>query len=58
MNRNFIILFGLFIVFLLFFGCSKEKKNTKLAQTYYKLSLLELGEDVRGENAYKRGHSC
>jgi len=46
-------------VLLLFFGCGK-KKNSDLARTYYKMSLLELNQDDQavGESAYKKalGH--
>ena len=54
-NRKvFRFLFLCFIpLFLLFTSCAK-KKNSKLAQTYYKMAMLELGELQDGERAYKK----
>lgn len=52
MNTKLIFFIFIFCFCLFCFSCSK-KNNTKLAQNYYKLSILELGDDPRDQN-YKK----
>ncbi len=53
MNKKFLsfLFLGLFLLF--FFNCGK-KKNVKLAQTYYKLALLELNEKEQSARVCKQ----
>ncbi|MFA5074900.1 MAG: hypothetical protein WC436_02245 [Candidatus Babeliales bacterium] len=48
MNTKYI-----FFILIIFFCCCGKKNNTKLAQNYYKLSILELGDHPKDQN-YKK----
>ncbi|MCF7899585.1 hypothetical protein K9L05_02970, partial [Candidatus Babeliales bacterium] len=52
MNTKLIFFIFIFLYSLFCLSCSK-KNNTKLAQNYYKLSILELGDDPKDQN-YKK----
>ena len=53
MNKKFLS-FLIFVLFSLFFPNCGKKKNIKLAQTYYKLALLELSEKEQTQQACKQ----
>ena len=51
-TKKYFSCFFIILTFMFLVGCGK-KKNKKLAQTYYKMSLLELNEQ-NGGNAYRK----
>jgi len=52
MKHQIILL--LFVVSTFFIGACGKKKNVQLAQSYYRLSMLELSEDLSSDQGYKK----
>ena len=50
---NLITICLVFFLITCFLGCTKEDKNSKLAENYYKLGVLELEEGDAIERTYK-----